>query len=89
MALFNFTKKPNQTGVLNQDLESFLADYSIEVMPRTAQKVEDFRAILPQETRVYIAHIEGTPIEDMVATAARLAKEGTCTWPGILKAIKT
>ena len=35
MALFNFTKKPNQTGVLNQDLESFLADYSIEVMPRT------------------------------------------------------
>ena len=48
MALFNFSKKPNQTGVLNKDLESFLADYSIEVMPRTAQKVEDFRAILPQ-----------------------------------------
>ena len=55
MALFNFSKKQNQTGVLNKDLESFLADYSIEVMPRTAQKVEDFREILPQETRVYIA----------------------------------
>ena len=49
--------------------------------PRTAQKVEDFRAILPQETRVYIAHIEGTPIEDMVATAARLAKEGFAVMP--------
>ena len=81
MALFNFSKKPNQTGVLNKDLESFLADYSIEVMPRTAQKVEDFRAILPQDTRVYIAHIEGTPIEDMVATAARLAKEGFAVMP--------
>ena len=48
MALFNFSKKQNQTGVLNKDLESFLADYSIEVMPRTAQKFEDFREILPQ-----------------------------------------
>jgi methylenetetrahydrofolate reductase (NADPH) len=40
-------------------------------MPRTAEKVEDFRALLPQGTRVYIAHIDGTPIEDMVATAKR------------------
>ncbi len=30
----------------------------------------DFRALLPQGTRVYIAHIDGTPIEEMVATAA-------------------
>ena len=81
MALFNFSKKQNKTGMLNKDLESFLADYSIEVMPRTAQKVEDFREILPQETRVYIAHIEGTPIKDMVATAARLAKEGFSVMP--------
>jgi methylenetetrahydrofolate reductase (NADPH) len=40
-------------------------------MPRTAEKVEDFRALLPAGTRVYIAHIDGTPIEDMVATAKR------------------
>jgi methylenetetrahydrofolate reductase (NADPH) len=45
-------------------------------MPRTAEKVEDFRALLPAGTRVYIAHIEGTPIEEMVATAARLRAEG-------------
>ena len=38
------------------------------MFPRTAAKVEDFRALLPEGTRVYIAHIEGTPIEDMVAT---------------------
>jgi len=46
------------------------------VMPRTAEKVEDFRALLPKGTRVYIAHIDGTEITDMVATAARLAKDG-------------
>jgi methylenetetrahydrofolate reductase (NADPH) len=57
-------------------LQGFLRGYSIEVMPRTAAKIEDFRALLPAGTRVYIAHIDGTPIEDMVATAARLRAEG-------------
>ncbi|MDB9943923.1 methylenetetrahydrofolate reductase, partial [Octadecabacter sp.] len=32
-------------------------------------------------TRVYIAHIEGTPIEDMVTTAKRLANEGYPVMP--------
>ena len=50
-------------------------------MPRTAEKVEDFRALLPKGTRVYIAHIEGTPIEDMVATAKRIAGEGFDVMP--------
>jgi methylenetetrahydrofolate reductase (NADPH) len=60
---------------------SLLDGFSIEVMPRTAEKVEDFRAILPAGTRVYIAHIEGTPIEDMVATARRVAREGFPVMP--------
>jgi methylenetetrahydrofolate reductase (NADPH) len=50
-------------------------------MPRTAEKVEDFRTLLAPGTRVYIAHIEGTPIEDMVATAKRLADEGYPVMP--------
>ncbi len=82
MALLNFRKKeavPPQAG--NPQLEAFLAGYSIEVMPRTAEKVEDFRALLPQGTRVYVAHIEGTPIEDMVATAKRLADDGFAVMP--------
>ena len=60
-----------------------LAGYSIEVMPRTAAKVEDFRALLPPGTRVYVAHIEGTPIEEMVATARRLAGEGFAVMPHV------
>src|SRR5690625_1850735 len=62
-------------------IAAFLDGFSIEVMPRTAAKVESFREILPEGTRIYIAHIEGTPIEDMVATARRLAGEGFPVMP--------
>ena len=79
MALFNFRRKEDAPAAA--PLEAFLKGYSIEVMPRTAEKVESFRDILPKGTRVYIAHIEGTPIEDMVATARRLADEGFVVMP--------
>jgi methylenetetrahydrofolate reductase (NADPH) len=75
MALFAFRREAPKTETTSAPLEAFLKGYSIEVMPRTAAKVEDFRALLPAGTRVYIAHID-TPIEDMVATAARLRREG-------------
>jgi methylenetetrahydrofolate reductase (NADPH) len=74
MALLPFRKK--DAVVDNSALVDFLKGYSIEVMPRTAEKIDDFRDFLPAGTRVYIAHIEGTPIEDMIATAARLRDEG-------------
>jgi methylenetetrahydrofolate reductase (NADPH) len=80
MALFNFRRKEEATPATGT-LEPFLKGYSIEVMPRTAEKVEDFRALLPKGTRVYIAHIEGTPIEDMVATAKRIGAEGFDVMP--------
>ncbi len=81
MALLNFRKKPEPVDEVNPKVESFLKDFSIEVMPRTAEKVEDFRALLPEGTRVYIAHIEGTPIEEMVATAKRLNADGYPVMP--------
>ena len=81
MALFNFRREATAPTADPQDVEAFLQGYSIEVMPRTAEKVEDFRALLPKGTRVYIAHIEGTPIEDMVATAKRIARDGFDVMP--------
>ena len=82
MALLNFRRKdaPAPTTT-SPEVEALLKDYSIEVMPRTAEKVEDFRDLLPAQTRVYIAHIEGTPIEDMVATAKRLNDGGFKVMP--------
>ena len=80
MALLNLRKREtHQPG--SAALEAFLDGYSIEVMPRTAAKVTSFRDLLPEGMRVYIAHIDGTPIEDMVATAARLANEGYAVMP--------
>ncbi len=77
MSLLTFrrAKPAPQTG------GDFIARASIEVMPRTAAKVDSFKALLPAGTRVYIAHIDGTPIEEMVATAARIAGEGFTVMP--------
>jgi len=74
-------RRPESGSPAHPALESFLRGYSIEVMPRTAARIADFRRLLPEGTRVYIAHIDGTPIEEMVATARRLAGEGFPVMP--------
>lgn len=82
MVLSMFKKSaPAEPAPVAAEVEAFLQGYSIEVMPRTAEKVENFRDLLPEGTRVYIAHIEGTPIEDMVRTAARLNADGFPVMP--------
>ncbi|SIO22116.1 methylenetetrahydrofolate reductase (NADPH) [Rhodovulum sp. ES.010] len=75
MGLLQFRKRAPLAATPGP-LAEFVRGYSMEVMPRTAEKIADFRELLPQGTRVYIAHLDGTPIEDMVATAARLRAEG-------------
>ena len=57
--------------------------FSIEVMPRTAKKIDDFRRILPKKTTVYVAHLEDTPIEEMFFTCKRLISEGMAPMPHI------
>lgn len=82
MSLLPFSKKKEAAPVVvKPEVQAFLKDYSIEVMPRTAEKVENFRELLPAGTRVYIAHIEGTPIDEMVATAKRLSADGYNVMP--------
>ena len=82
MALLNF-RRPEAAPVhtVSPEVEAFLKGFSMEVMPRTAEKVENFRDLLPAGTRVYIAHIDGTEIADMVATAKRLTDEGFTPMP--------
>ena len=75
-----FTSKEENIKV-SESLKDFLGDFSMEVMPRTASKIESFTEILPQSTRIYIAHIEGVPIEEMVETAKRLANDGFNVMP--------
>ena len=71
------------TTTTKNALSALLQDCSIEVLPRTAAKIAQFADLLPLGRRVYIAHIEGSTIDDMVATAARLRKEGYEPMPHI------
>lgn len=76
-----FSRREAPAEAADDDLAAFLDGFSIEVMPRTAEKVSRFADILPTGTRVYIAHIEGTPIKDMTAAARRIAEEGFPVMP--------
>jgi methylenetetrahydrofolate reductase (NADPH) len=74
-------RRSRDRGAPDRDGARLLEGFSIEVMPRTAAQIEDFRALLPEGTRIYVAHIEGTPIDDMIATARRLRAEGFPAMP--------
>lgn len=65
-------------------IAAVLRGFSIEVMPRTAAKVEDFRALLPAGTRVYVAHVDGAAdASEVAATCRRLADEGFAPTPHV------
>lgn len=82
MAILNLFKNRRADEKSEQiSFGALLDGYSIEVMPRTAAKIDNFREFLPAGMRVYIAHIDGTPIDDMVATAKRLTDDGYAAMP--------
>lgn len=62
-------------------VKNFLNGYSIEVTPNAAAKIENFAEVLPANTRIYIAHIEGTPFDEMLATAKKITNEGFIPMP--------
>lgn len=65
----------------NELVNNFLEGFSIEVTPRAASKIENFSDHIPQGTLVYIAHIEGTPIDDMIQTAKKINDQGFIPMP--------
>jgi len=62
-------------------IKKFLDGFSIEVTPRAAAKIDNFADLIPKGTLIYIAHIEGTPIEEMVATAKKINEQGFSPMP--------
>ena len=62
-------------------VKNFLNGYSIEVTPNAAAKIENFAEVLPANTRIYIAHIEGTPFDEMLKTAKKITNEGFIPMP--------
>ena len=65
----------------NEAIKKFLDGFSVEVTPKAASKIENFEDYIPSGTLVYIAHIEGTPIDEMVATAKKINDQGFCAMP--------
>ena len=81
MSLLNLFGSKHINKDVSNHLKLFLNNFSIEVMPRTAAKIESFNDILPKNTRIYIAHIEGIPIQEMISTAKRIQSEGFAVIP--------
>ena len=51
MSLLNLFSSKEENPKVSDYLKEFLTDFSIEVMPRTAAKIESFEEILPKNTR--------------------------------------
>lgn len=81
MAILPF--RPAKPAASSPRPGAIAAGYSIEVMPRTAAKIDDLRAILPQGTRVYIAHLDGTSFDEMLDCAKRLCADGFAVMPHV------
>ncbi len=62
-------------------IKNFLRDFSVEVTPKAASKIENFSDLLPKGTLIYVAHIEGTSIDDMVNTAKKITDQGFSPMP--------
>ncbi len=67
--------------MVSENIENFLNDFSIEVTPNAAKKINQFSDYLSTGTLVYIAHIEGTPIEETVETAKKITNQGFKAMP--------
>ena len=65
----------------NEAVKNFLDGFSVEVTPKAASKIENFEDYVPTGTLIYIAHIEGTPIDEMVATAKKINDQGFFPMP--------
>lgn len=85
MTLLNLLKPDMRHRSHGKDsgVAALLSGYSIEITPRTAEKVDRFGELLPRGARVYVAHVHGTPIADMVATSRRVRGEGFAVMPHI------
>ncbi len=83
-SILSFVRKSAAPAASQSGLVAgFLDGASIEVMPRTAARIEDFGALLPQGMRVYVAHIDGTDPAEIAATCRRLTDGGFAAMPHV------
>jgi methylenetetrahydrofolate reductase (NADPH) len=82
-AVMNETQSLTGDALLTQ-VQSFVADYSIEATTHDEAKFDEITAELKAGTRVYVAHVPGTPIDDVVRLALRFKDAGCNPVPHII-----
>ena len=71
-------------GELLGQIRAFVADYSIEATTHDEANFNEIASQLSPGTRVYVAHVPGTPIEDVVSLALRFKDAGFSPVPHII-----
>ena len=69
---------------LLEQVQRFMAQYSIEATTHDGAKFDEIAAELAPGTRVYVAHVPGTPIDDVVSLALRFKDSGFNPVPHII-----
>jgi methylenetetrahydrofolate reductase (NADPH) len=69
---------------LKKQIADFVRDYSIEITPHDAGKLDAIRAELAPNTAVYVAHPPGVPIDDIVELAGKVQQLGLKATPHII-----
>ncbi len=69
---------------LKKHIAAFVRDYSIEITPHDAGKLDAIRAELAPDTAVYVAHPPGVPIDDIVTLAGQVQKLGLKATPHVI-----
>lgn len=65
-------------------IQRFAADYSIEATTHDEARFDEIAGELKPGTRVYVAHVPGTPIDDVVGLALRFKDAGFTAVPHII-----
>ncbi|MWB78278.1 methylenetetrahydrofolate reductase [Pseudooceanicola sp. 216_PA32_1] len=81
--LYDVSGPGRNQAAISARLAQMTASASLEVLPRTLAKIDDLDTGLPRGGRVYIACIDGTPIEEMIGAARRLTDAGFCAMPHV------
>jgi methylenetetrahydrofolate reductase (NADPH) len=79
----NAMQQPAGQALLDE-IRRFVSDYSIEATTHDEAKFDEIVAELRPGTRVYVAHVPGTPIEGVVALALRFKQAGMRPVPHII-----
>lgn len=68
------TTQPSIDHLLEASISEFMSNFTIEITPKGALKIDDYRHYLEKGTWVYVTSLPGAPYSDLVDTCIKLAE---------------